>query len=364
LPAAIAVFGLFSLFQGLRMGIGIVVGAPYVFDIFSVLFLLVTLVFADGIGLLAAVAVGATAEQAGKSRGYRLIAIAAAVLLALAAIVPSGYATNSPYLEMLLFLCTLCIVFVRYCSPRLAGMQFSSFRPLGRLQVFLAREELFGSRKAQSASALVLAFILASVLALGAGRPSLSEPGERPPTRQSLTADAPVAPFNVIAKQRGFDMARTHDFYVPPNMADHIRNHLPPMQTWFGGHTLPVVALDNQYAITLTVQGLMNAGFILNNRFLADYFGASTGEHLHTAGNLNWGDLSFYLGSEADMERLVAFLQASRVRYIITRPAEEKHLDDATAHWPRFATHFSQLYRNEGFRIYRLTEMPAAKGLQ
>jgi hypothetical protein len=364
LPAAIAVFGLFSLFQGLRMAIGILVGAPYVFDIFSVLFLLITLVFADGVGLLAAVAAGATADQEGKSRGYRWIAILAATLLILTTVVPSGYATNSPYLEMLLYLSTLCIVFVRYRSAQLSGMQFSSFRQLGRLQVFLAREELLGSRKAQAASALIFAFALASILTLGTRQPSTRHSEEVPAARQSLSANAPAAAFNAISKQRNFEVTRTHDFYLPPNMVDHIRNHLPPMQTWFGGHTLPVVALDNQYAITLTVQGLMNAGFILNNRFLADYFGASTGEHLHAEGNLHWGDLSFYLDSEAEMEKLATFLLAKKVSYIITRPAEEKYLDGVAARWPRFASHFVQEYRDEGFRIYQLTAIPPVRGLR
>jgi hypothetical protein len=243
-------------------------------------------------------------------------------------------------------------------------MQYPVFHPLGRLQVFLVREEVLGSPKAQSASAMILALALALVLALGADQHPMRKPEDWLANRQTLATDTPVAAFNAIATQRGFEMARTHDFYFPPSMADHIRNRLPPMQTWFGGHTLPVVALDNQYAITLTVGGLMSAGFILNNRFLAEYFGESTGDYLHAADRLDWGDFSFYLGSEMHMERLVAYLRANGVGYIITRPSEEKYLDDIAARWPRFAAHFSQLYHAEGFRIYRLSAAPPARGLQ
>jgi hypothetical protein len=363
LPAAIAVFGLFSLFQGLRLGIGILVGAPYIFDIFSILFLLVTLVFADGVGLLAAVVAG-TVLAGLRSQGFRLIAVTTTFVLMLLAVLPSGYATNSPYLEMLIYLSTLIIVVVRYRSALPRRLQFSNLRHIRRLQAFTARLELLGPPSTQALAALVLALAFGSILAVDAGQFFKQTPIRIPTAPTSFSIAAPVAAFDAIATQRNFAMTRNHSFYLPPNLAEHVRNHLPPMQTWFGGHTLPIVALSNQYAITLTVANLMTSGFILNNKFLAEYFGSDTGEYLHKVGNLNWGDLSFYLGSQAEMEKLATFLQANKVRYIITRPDEEKYLDGVAARWPRFARHFVQEYRDEGFRIYRLTAMSAAKDLQ
>lgn len=105
LPLAIVGFGFFSLPQGLHLVAGIIVGVPFIFDVFSVLFILLAVVFADTLALVSALL--ATPNEGSLRRvglwGLALIAGVVTVELTVNRNNPEGFATGGVISEIALY---------------------------------------------------------------------------------------------------------------------------------------------------------------------------------------------------------------------------------------------------------------------
>jgi hypothetical protein len=377
-PAAIAAFGLFSLFQGARLAIGYLVGAPFIFDIFSVLFILCVLVFADMARMIAALflAPGSHASRVERLRGALLFLLGVTAAAVLTVSERFGFATGSPYLEMLLYLWTLAHVFLRAASlQRGPGRSGSA---LGRTGTGAARPQALHARIGWWPGALVARYsamaeprrlvwgAVAIALLGNVGWLALKSPVEgkanvlvswlHPYHRTGVLEDD----YGVMSRERLFALSRDYGYDLPPELIRFIRASVPEGQVWFGAHTLPVLIVSNQYAPLISFSGALNGGFEANLTFLNTYRHGGAGNEGKpiTHDTFEKEFICRWFESEESTARLRAVFREFKVGWVITVPAEQRCLDELLRSRRWLAGKLVKEFESEGYGVFRVVAPP------
>jgi hypothetical protein len=66
----------------------------------------------------------------------------------------------------------------------------------------------------------------------------------------------------------GAFMATGSDMALPADLITFVRREIPPHQMWFGGETLRLLQVSNQYALVVTDRDRYLAGFVKNCQFM------------------------------------------------------------------------------------------------
>ncbi len=366
-PAGIAALGLFSIFQGLHLLVGIAVGAPFIFEIFSVLFLLSAIVFADMARMI-----GAVVFLPSESK-YFLFGKSLFSLIGLVAVYEflinfqPGYATGSLILEILVYLGTLiCVAFRarKLCESQRGGViQEQSLRPSFELEKRIRSALNLPSKIARTAEALAptrkhLALALSiGCLVSGIGivsQFSLSHVGGgRLPNSQTGESSDLSAIYNNLSRGQLFYHSRYHDWRLPPKVTQYIRTQVPPLQTWFGGHTLPVMLVSNQYAPLLSFSGRISIGFSANIFFLDRFYGPGTAEQRFLNEIHPRSDFTTYLKTEEETKKLFELLHEYGVQWIITLPEEKKTIEDYLSIRADIQSALELMFEADGFKIFK-----------
>lgn len=376
LPLAIAAFGLFSLFQGLHLIVGIIVGVPFIFDIFSVLFILIVVVFADLLTLVGAFVVS---PKGGRLRrfgvwGIALVGGAVAMPLMMSRNTPTGFAAGNAVLEMVLYGVTVGCIVVRAAQLKrgigaeVAHSGVAAQAPLlERLK--LGRSLRVPSRKALAALLMARphALIWAAVcLAGGVMLPALwfsSWPNRGEGTREvsrvaTGTSDVLSRLYNGLDQQHLFHVAPDLSWRLPPEIVSYVRQEIPELQTWFGGHTMPVLMISNQYAPILSVSGALNPGFFANVPFVEQLQGAEAAKQFRlSSSTVQLGDVSRLLETGPDPRRSFDLLRRYGVQWVITRPSEGETMDRLVAANADVRRLLALHIESEGYRIYHVGDV-------
>lgn len=363
-PAVIAAFGLFSLFQGIRLAIGILVGSPFIFEIVSVLFLFAAIVFADMARMLGVLFVAP--HTAGRDSEFRVTVLTILGMFLVAMFEFSkntGYATGSPYFEMLIYLLTLLAVGGRVIQLRRCADQYT----VGEGKDAVPAQDGTGSAipwlscpgnvvgryaSVSNERRLIAAAAAIGLLTVGLMGHPQSGIKERPVPNGRLEGD-----YNAVAEQKRMISMTSADYRLPPSLILYIRNDIPPLQTWFGGHTLPVMMVSNQYAPVMTVDATMTNGFEANQLFIKKLFGtemAKTHKQQGMGEQRIYGLTNYLVGDEADTQRFFASMDELKVQWIITRPYEKVHIEKIIASSKVVQNRLEQRFEVEGFKIFKL----------
>lgn len=371
LPLAIVGFGFFSLPQGLHLVAGIIVGVPFIFDVFSVLFILLAVVFADTLALVSALL--ATPNEGSLRRvglwGLALIAGVVTVELAVNRNNPEGFATGGVISEIALYGGALAGLLIRAGHLRRndvgkdsrIGVQHSyensckgkhAWLVPGRkvlAALILARPRALVFTTVCVTGALMVQALWVTVWphrAIGASERVKNHVGPE---------DMVAARYNQRDRQHLFHVAPDLSWRLPPAIISYIRREIPELQTWFGGHTMPVLIVSNQYAPVLSVAGSLNSGFFSNVPFVEKIQGEAAAKQFRvSSGVLQLGDFSRLLEVSRDIREPLELLWEYGVQWIMTRPVEGEAIDRVLANDPQARAALEFRFESEDYRIYRL----------
>ncbi len=365
LPFAVAAFGLFSLFQGLHLMAGLIVGVPFIFDVFSVLFILLTVVFADIIAIVSAFLASPGGGSLRKNGWWGLVVIAAVVMIesTVNLINPAGFAAGGAIPEIILYGTVLVCLLVRARQLKRTGAD----EKLHNEESFVStRYLLVPGRKTLAALILakshvqvgVTVCIVSGVMlqaAYSGAWPTreikVSEGGRTAADSQSAIANR----YNQYDRQHLFHVAPDLSWRLPPSITAYIRREIPELQTWFGGHTLPVLIVSNQYAPILSVAGTLNPGFFSNVPFVMQVQGEDAAKEFRvSAGTVRLGDFSRLLDVSRGRRAPLDLLRGYGVQWVLTRPTEAEAIDRMLAIDPQTREALELRFDSEGYRIYRL----------
>lgn len=378
-PAVIAGLGLFSLFQGLHLLVGIAVGAPFIFNIFSVLFLFVAIVFADMVRMFAAMLLLPPQNKfspMGKIL-FRMVCVVA-VFQFLFMVFGAGYATGSLIFEILFYVATLVCVAIRARGLRQPERVMNdtdvpfpkpALKKNVRQWLFLGipgrvvhTAEILAQRKKQT----ILAFSIGMVMA-GMGlttQLNASLGNEEIPSSLKIDASSGLGEvYNNISQLELFYHSRDHDWRLPPQVITFIREEIPPLQTWFGGHTLPVMIVSNQYAPLLSFSGKISIGFSANIFFLDRFFGPGTAFRQFKKDTHLPSDFTYFLNSGDDAEKLFTLLQEYGVEWILTRPEEKNMIEHLIKTRADIKKALELVFEAEGYKIFRFVFSSGTNGI-
>ena len=363
LPGTIAAFGLFSLFQGVHLLAGIVVGVPFIFDIFSILFICSVIVFADGLAMLSLFVSsprGTRMQHMGFLGGVILAGVAW-LELSVNKLSPLGFATGHLLLEIGVYVVALGCLVVRMRQLRVSGPSGSNpggtarWGAVGPSRMTLAAGILVQARNATMTAAVLAALLMVpaiwtAVEASEAKAGWLNVAG----SHAGRTDRSVAALYNDLDRQRLFHVAPESSWRLPAVIVSYIRHDVPELQTWFGGHTLPVLIVGNQYAPVLSINGQLNPGFFANALFVEKIEGEERARAFRKgAERMELSDITSLLVMKPDTGSQLELLDAYGVEWIITRPAEAEALDRILRVQPEYARAFELRIEAEGYRIYR-----------
>jgi hypothetical protein len=350
---------------------GIIVGVPFIFDVFSVLFILLAVVFADTLALVSALL--ATPNEGSLRRvglwGLALIAGVVTVELAVNRNNPEGFATGGVISEIALYGGALAGLLIRAGHLRRndvgkdsrIGVQHSyensckgkhAWLVPGRkvlAALILARPRALVFTTVCVTAALMVQALWVTVWphrAIGASERVKNHVGPE---------DMVAARYNQRDRQHLFHVAPGLSWRLPPAIISYIRREIPELQTWFGGHTMPVLIVSNQYAPVLSVAGSLNSGFFSNVPFVEKIQGEAAAKQFRvSSGVLQLGDFSRLLEVSRGIREPLELLRAYGVQWIMTRPAEGEAIDHVLANDPHARVALEFRFESEGYRIYRL----------
>lgn len=343
-PVALASFGLFSLFQGTRLAIGIAVGAPFVFDIFSVLFLLAALVMVDLLRMVAVLAV-----NTGTGRLYVLLLALFAFVIFLYLTNRTPYATGHPYSEMLCYLATLAVAIWRlYLWRRSDG---DIVRPLPGMATAIVRLACMASpqRVVLVGISMMSAITLYAALVTRQEQASTQVANAATPFRLGTSL---AENMRELDRRRLFAVSTTHNFSLPESMVEFIHTQIPLGQVWFGSHTAAVMLISPQYSPVVSFGGSMEEGFEANNNFLSWFHGVDDRERLRTSRLADKAGFGALLMDSSKRERLLDYLDREGIDWIIAIPGDMAIMERVFSEDESTAARFDKMVEAEGYVIY------------
>ena len=378
-PAAIAALGLFSLFQGLHLLVGIAVGAPFIFEIFSVLFLLAAIVFADMTRMLGAIALLPPENKFSWIRKNLFRIVFVVLFFEFMVNIQPGYATGSLPLEILFYIVTLGCVAVRARMLRhteqteksaqvplskgpSGGMKdlWSVFNMPGRVALVAG---ILAPKKKHAFLAFSIGIFMTGISFAFQQSDSQESEKIRYASRVEKAMDLGEI-YNNLNRLHLFYHSRYHDWRLPASVIAYIRNEIPPLQTWFGGHTLPVLVVSNQYAPLLSFSGKISIGFSANIFFLDHLYGEGAAARRFEKEIHPQSDFTYYLSSGVDSDKLFQLLQGYNVEWILTRPEEKETIEYLIETRPEIRSALELVFEAEGFKIFRFNFSTGKREIQ
>ena len=368
-PAAMAGFGLFSLFQGFHLLIGYIVGAPYIFDIFSVLFILGAFVFSDMARILGSLILLPSQSRFKRGREWTLILLVFLLSFVFFLNPDIGYATGVLEFEILVYLLTLIGVWVRANHFRMSNssandrarsaFEIENIKRWGWVKEAYSlpgRVAITAQCLAPTSRLLMISIVIGLFITGITFNSTLYALRLNDEQKWNLQEGKDVIigkAFNKLSRLNLFYLSRQHDWRLPPSMVAYIRNNIPELQTWFGGHTLPIMAISNQYAPVLSVDGDVSFGFAANIFFLDNFYGVGTAKERFSKTSFLRMDFTEFLESQKDIAKLFGVLRDNGVQWVITRPREEQLMEHFLETSPLVRSNLALAFEAEGFKIFR-----------
>lgn len=172
------------------------------------------------------------------------------------------------------------------------------------------------------------------------------------------TSDVLSRLYNGLDQQHLFHVAPDLSWRLPPEIVSYVRQEIPELQTWFGGHTMPVLMISNQYAPILSVSGALNPGFFANVPFVEQLQGAEAAKQFRlSSSTVQLGDVSRLLETGPDPRRSFDLLRRYGVQWVITRPSEGETMDRLVAANADVRRLLALHIESEGYRIYHVGDV-------
>jgi len=252
IPFAIGLFGLYSIWGGIRLILGIAVGVPFVFDCYSILGILLTLIFADilRVAVLGLLRIRSLFARFSMAFGtiYLLFQFSTALLHNI-----QWFLRWAGMFDMVFYLATLMAVVVQQ-------RRIIRKRPLPIADALRRDDAKFNGATCQVLLAgTAVFFVMLSPLS---GNQSAYP---TPYFRAALPNDE-VGTINTIMS------AYPINADIPPHsmtVIDFIRTAVPPGGNWLGTDTIIPLLASNQFSPVVVVKGSFHVGYEMNHPFIS-----------------------------------------------------------------------------------------------
>lgn len=367
-PAIIAFFGLFSLFTGVRLLAGIVIGSPFIFDIFSILYLFAFIVFVDMIRIVTVFLSPAAATRRGMFLPLLLIITIVYIITLYMHVHTSKYATSSLRLEIIIYLLTLIAVGFRakiFSYGRQVNIE-EKIQPRGDfLKRFISNSHSLSAlficlSSAPAGKKIIVMAMLIGIVSTGGINISNTHAFKKTVnnsmdmfTRHDQSAYTGQFPldYNILAGQ-DFVVSQLN-FQLPTALIDYVRTNIPPQQIWFGGDTALIQLISNQYSPIITFCGRLHEGFEANFVFYREFRDLPKTQPLDPV-VFEKGRFTDFLENLADVPRLISVLDKHQVQWIITRPDEKERVEILLASESILQKRLRKVFETDGYMIFQM----------
>lgn len=365
-PTVIVVFGLYSLFPGIRLITGIMIGSPFIFDMFSILYLFALIVFVDMIRLLLGFMISSHNRLWNNLVVFIILGSVMFYQIYYGSLANNGFATGSPYSEIVIYVFALSGIVIKtfQLSNTHVDHQFLLIRKvnsfISKICLRLNQPKTAinvpynnQSRKAMVISAIMIGIVFCSLAPVldtffFKTKRNVYLWGAFAKFSHIRYANNLIDDYNKFAEQ-SFAVSEKN-FKLPPALISYIRNEIPLMQTWFGGDTALIQLISSQYSPIITFCGELHAGFEANIVFAKEFkqntvFDKKSSEK---------GRFVDFLENETDIPRLFALLDKHQVQWIITRPEEKDRVEALLVSASILQKRLRKAFETDGYMIFQL----------
>ncbi|KAF0235155.1 MAG: hypothetical protein FD177_314 [Desulfovibrionaceae bacterium] len=251
IPFAISLFGLYSIWGGIRLILGIAVGVPFVFDCYSILGILLTLVFAD---ILRVAVLGL----------LQIKNLPAKLAVSLGTIILFFQFSSFLLHEFKWFLRWVRMYDMVFYLATFVSVVIQQHRIIRKLPLPIADALRRDDAKFKKSLPQTLLVCAAVMFAMGSPLSGNKNAYPSPYFRAPLPIDETGTISTIISSYPINADITPHSMTV----IDFIRSAIPPGGNWLGTDTLIPLLASNQFSPVVVVKGNFHGGYEMNHPFI------------------------------------------------------------------------------------------------